>query len=45
VRLAEIASVGVPGNPQREFQAGLEIVIAGLKAAATGSVSRRRRSV
>ena len=31
-RLAEIASVGVPGNPQREFQAGLEIVIAGLKA-------------
>lgn len=31
-RLAEIAVVGVPGNPQREFEAGLEIVIAGLRA-------------
>ena len=44
-RLAEIAAVGVPGNPEREFQAGLEIVIAGLKATAAKSVSRRRRSV
>ena len=38
-RLAEIAAVGVPGNPRREFRAGLEIVIAGLKAS---SVSARR---
>lgn len=37
-RLAEIAAVGVPGDPTREFEAGLEIVIAGLKA----SGSRRR---
>jgi len=36
-RLAEIAAVGVPGNPQREFQAGLEIVIAGLGVIRPGS--------
>jgi AcrR family transcriptional regulator len=35
-RLAEIAAVGVPGNPQREFEASLEIVIAGLKASGSG---------
>jgi AcrR family transcriptional regulator len=40
-RLAEIATVGVPGNPTREFEAGLEIVIAGLKAGRRRQASRR----
>ncbi len=32
-RLAEIASVGVPGDPEREFKAGLDIILAGLASA------------
>lgn len=42
-RLAEIAAVGVPGNPEREFQAGLEVVLAGLKAS-SGSARRATRA-
>jgi AcrR family transcriptional regulator len=38
-RLAEIAAVGIPGDPEREFQAGLDIVLAGL--AATSARPRR----
>ncbi len=33
-RFAEIARVGIPGNPEREFQAGLRIVLAGLASIA-----------
>jgi AcrR family transcriptional regulator len=42
-RLSEIAAVGVPGNPTREFEAGLEIVISGLKAGAGRRVQASRR--
>ncbi|WP_428673130.1 TetR/AcrR family transcriptional regulator C-terminal domain-containing protein [Reyranella sp.] len=42
-RLAEIAAVGVPGNPEREFRAGLDIVIAGLKAS-NGSERRATKA-
>lgn len=39
-RLTEIAAVGVPGNAEREFKAGLDIVLAGLEA----STPRGRRA-
>jgi len=42
-RLSEIAAVGVPGNPTREFEAGLEIVIAGLRAGAGRRPQASRR--
>ncbi len=48
-RLAEIAAVGIPGDPEREFQVGLDIVLAGLaapsapgrRATATRSTAKR----
>jgi len=41
-RLAEIASVGVPGDPEREFQVGLDIILAGLANAPARRATKAR---
>jgi AcrR family transcriptional regulator len=41
-RLAEIAAVGVPGDAEREFQAGLDIILAGLANAPARRATKAR---